>query len=152
MNPSRLSFDVTFTQKKQPVVVSKPPKRIIIPKISVDLPIVSSHIKKGEWETTTDGISYLGVSPIPGDVGNSILYGHNFDYLFGKLPHLTPGDIIEIEYEDHSKKEFIIRYTQVVTPKQVDIIKPTTDRRITLYTCTGFLDSKRFVVVAIPKA
>lgn len=152
ISPSRLSFDVEFSKPVYAKKIVKPVKRIIIPRININLPVVGSEIKKGEWETTTKGISYLKASPVPGEVGNSILYGHNFDELLGKLPDLTPGDTIEIEYDDHSKKEFIIQSTQEVTPKQVDIIKPTTDTRITLYTCSGFMDSKRFVVVAIPKA
>lgn len=152
LQPSRLAFDVQFSRPVYAKKISKPVKRIIIPRIKIDLPIISSEIKKGEWETTTQGISYLKASPIPGETGNSILYGHNFDELFGKLSNLTPGDTIEIEYDDKSVKEFIIQSTQEVTPKQVDIIKPTTDTRITLYTCSGFMDSKRFVVVAIPKA
>ena len=42
----------------------------------------------------------------------------------------------------------MIEYTQVVTPDQTHILAPSDDRRVTLYTCTGFLDRKRFVVTA----
>jgi sortase (surface protein transpeptidase) len=51
---------------------------------------------------------------------------------------------------DGVKKEFKVEYTATVDPSQTYIIDNTKDTRITLYTCTGFLDSKRFVVVAFP--
>jgi len=37
-----------------------------------------------------------------------------------------------------------------VSPAQVEVIKPTANERLTLFTCSGFLDSKRLVVTALP--
>src|SRR5205809_236976 len=129
----------------------KQPAAIKFSELAIKLPLIPSKITNGVWETTKDGVSYLTSSPVPGEKGNSILYGHNFPDLLGKLPASKPGQEIEITYTDKTKKTFVIEYTSVVSPKQIDILNPTTDNRITIYTCTGFLDSERFVVVALLK-
>ena len=58
------------------------------------------------------------------------------------------GDEIKIVYDGGAEKSFEVFFTQVVGPNQSSILNPTEDRRITLYTCSGFLDQARFVVVA----
>lgn len=125
------------------------PKTLIIPSINVTLPIIPAKIIKNTWETTNDGVSYWSASPIPGSRGNSVLYGHNWKSLLGSLPNIKPGNTIQVIMSDGKTVDFIVEYTAVVSPTQTDIIRPTKDTRITIYTCTGFLDSKRFVVVAM---
>lgn len=125
------------------------PTRITIPSISVELPIVPSKIAKGVWEESTIGVSYIAKSPVPGEIGNSILYGHNWPTLLGDLPKVKPGDKITITYQHEKPRTFTVQFINVVSPSTTSVLLPTTDRRITLYTCTGFLDSKRLIVTAI---
>lgn len=124
------------------------PARVIIKDSGINLPLVPAKITNDTWDTTYQGASYLVSSPIPGQEGNSIIYAHNWTSLFGNLTKVKPGQIIEITYEDGSTKKFIVSYTAVVAPTESKILAESKDKRITLYTCTGFLDSKRFVVVA----
>ncbi len=126
------------------------PYQIQIPSIGVNLPIIPAVIKNHNWETTSAGVSYLQSSPLPGQKGNSVMYGHNWTSILGNLPKVKTGDVITVTMHDGKKKDFRIEYTAVVTPDQDYIIDNTNDVRLTLYTCTGFLDSKRFVVVAKP--
>lgn len=123
---------------------------ISIPKIFKTLPIIPSKINKGKWETTEQGISFLTSTPNPGQKGNSVLYGHNYKSLLGNLAKIKPGDEIIVTFSDNSKRTFVVDTTAEVSPIQTDIIDNTNDTRITLYTCSGFFDSKRFVVVAKP--
>lgn len=148
--PSRLAFatEPSRVVHSQKTVV---PTRLIIDSLSLTLPIVPAVIESGRWPATTDGVSYLTQTPVPGDVGNSVLYGHNFSYLLGSLTQVVPGDTIVIETSDGGAHIFTVDYTQVVTADQTHILDDTADSRITLYTCTGFLDLKRFVVVATKK-
>lgn len=125
------------------------PTRISIPTIFVDLPIIPSKIVRGEWEESTIGVSYIAKSPVPGEIGNSILYGHNWPTLLGELPKIKPGDKITVTYQHEKPRTFTVQFINIVSPNTTSVLMPTTDRRITLYTCTGFLDSKRLVVTAI---
>lgn len=124
------------------------PVAIIIPSQKITLPVSPAAVKNGNWTTTTNGISYLLSSPVPGDKGNSILYGHNWTNLLGKLVYVKPGEQLIVLFADHTKKSFTVMYTATVTPDQTHILDQTKDKRVTLYTCTGFLDTKRFVAVA----
>lgn len=135
--------EITWTKSTQPT-------KITIQSLNIALPIVPAITDGKNWETTNIGVSYLVNSPTPGERGNSVLYGHNWESLLSNLPKIKTGQIIEITMQDGLKKRFIVEYTAVVNPDQTYIIQNTNDTRLTLYTCTGFLDSKRFVVVAKP--
>ncbi|MBI2611522.1 sortase [Candidatus Gottesmanbacteria bacterium] len=148
-SPRRLSFDINTYPSKNTLAVKRLPKRITIKKLGIDLPIYPATLAKGQWEASTEGVSYLSSSVIPGEVGNSILYGHNWTNLLGNLPNARPGQEIVIEFDDRSIKKFTIKYTTVVSPTDFQILDPSNDVRLTLYTCTGFFDSKRFVIVAL---
>ncbi|OGM58180.1 hypothetical protein A2955_01135 [Candidatus Woesebacteria bacterium RIFCSPLOWO2_01_FULL_37_19] len=149
VTPKRLQFD------EVPKVLSGnqlsgviEPKLLVIKDLGIKLDIYPAEIKNARWEATAKGASYLTSTPIPGEVGNSVVYGHNWKSILGNLTKARSGQIIEITYSDGSTKDFRITFTQIVTPDQTQILNATKDRRITLYTCTGFLDTKRFVVTA----
>lgn len=150
-NPNRLSFkDAHIEKKKQLADHLKTPEKITIRSINVDLPIIPSTIKDGVWETNDKGVSYLVQSPVPGSYGNSILYGHNWTQLLGKLTHLKPGQSFEIKYSDGSIESFTIQTTAYVLPTDISVLRDSNTPLVTLYTCAGALDSKRFVVTAKP--
>jgi sortase A len=148
-NPYRLAFkgiEQTSSSYSRNQVL---PVNISIASVAISLPIIPAGKTEKFWQTTDQGVSYLLSSPIPGETGNSILYGHNWSNLLGRLGNVIPGDTISITFADGSKKEFIVANTAVVNPDQISILKNSQDRRITVYTCTGFLDSRRFVVTAL---
>lgn len=148
-NPKRLNFSVKsgyFKNKTEPS--NSLPEEIKIDDLEIDLPILPGKISGQNWETTSVGASWLSSSPVPGENGNSIIYGHNWTNLMGNLVKAKPGQIIEIIYRDKSKKKFIINSLGVVSPQNVSILAQSIDSRITVYTCTGLFDDKRFVVVA----
>ena len=146
------NYPVTATVTKSvSAVVKKSQQRIVINDLGINLALIPAQIKNDKWDTTNMGASYLVSSPLPGETGNSIIYAHNWASLFGNLTRAKPGEEVDITTADGSVKKFIIEYTSVVTPDESNILSQTKDKRITLYTCTGFLDSKRFVVVAILK-
>lgn len=150
-SPTRLSFNKYSYAKEPSKKELLNPKRIIIESLGIDLPIIPSRIHDDNWETTDQGASYLVSSPIPGEIGNSIVYAHNWTSLFGNLTSILPGDLVKVEFDDGSIREFEVKSTSTVSPETYSILAPTADKRITLYTCTGFLDSERFVAVAIMK-
>jgi len=148
------NFSNPLTFKTKPQVIQstgvQSPKSIEISSIKANLAIVPALIHGKSWETTSNGVSYLKSTPLPGNRGNSVIYGHNWKNILGDLPQVKPGQKIVITMNDGTKKEFKVEYTATVDPSQTYIIDNTKDTRITIYTCTGFLDSKRFVVVALP--
>lgn len=155
---SVLSFLTGFSlvrHRTKPIPVNpqaeskSPDVRILrIPSIGVTLPIIPAQITDGMWQTTDKGISHAATTPAPGTTGNSVLYGHNWPNLFGNLTKIKPGDEITVHYGGNSVT-YMVRFTAIVDPGVTSVFTATNDTRLTVYTCTGFLDAKRFVVTAI---
>lgn len=141
-----LSFE-TIPQLTRGSQESLYPTRIVINRLKIDLPVAISVIKAGIWEISDIGASYLVGSGIPGKNGNVVIYGHNKKNLFGPILWLKSGDEIQI---NSSEQEFRYLVTEVrnVTPAQVEVLLPSKEATLTLYTCNGLFDSKRFVVSA----
>lgn len=120
---------------------------LIIPALNIHLPIRSSQIIQNKWETVTDGVSHLATSPLPGEQGNSVIYGHNWPNLLGNLKKIKPGEQIIIKF---GSKEviYLVHYLSRVSPAQSSVFDNTSDYRLTLYTCIGLFDQERLVVTA----
>lgn len=146
--PTRLAFDtMVFSTNASAGQVA--PTSLDIPSLSLTLPVASEELQGNKWPLSDRGVVYVANTPLPGEIGNSIIYGHNWPNILGKLPKIRPGWTIEVGFSDGSRRRFIVEYTQEVTPDQTHVLAPTGDKRITLYTCSGFLDRKRFVTVAL---
>ena len=147
--PQSLAFNSlppsTYTSTSQ-----KTPVRIDIARLNISLAIYPMTQTRGKWMATDKGVAYLSSTPLPGERGNSVLYGHNWPNLLGHLVAIRPGDDIIITFSDGTTKHFQVAFTTTVTPDETHVLSQGQDSRITLYTCTGFLDSKRFVAVASP--
>lgn len=147
-SPQKLSFEVSALENSVNNNSELTAIGIQINSLDLNLNITPAEIKNNRWEASTTGISHLKSSVVPGETGNSILYGHNWPNLLGNLDEVEIGDKVTIIYSDNSKKDFEIEYIKEVSPSETSILENSTDKRITLYTCSGFLDSKRLVVVA----
>lgn len=150
-NPMRLAFADNSIVTTKPDTNKTLPSKIIIKRIDVDLPVESAEITENKWSDTKSGVSYLLSSPTPGSIGNSVLYGHNWPGLLGDLTRIVPGDIITIKFVDGSVRNFEVEFTTTVDPSQTGVLASSRKKQLTVYTCTGFLDSKRFVVTAFLK-
>lgn len=146
--PQRLSFR-PFAQQTVNATAEVMPVRLIVPSQGINLSIYPASINQNKWEDTKQGVSFLTSSPVPGTVGNSIIYGHNWPNLLGPLTKVKPGELVVVAFNDGTTMPFIVTFTSTVTPDQTHVLEATDDKRLTIYTCTGFFDSKRFVVTAI---
>lgn len=146
-NPSRIAFS-QYEARNKSFIPKEHPTRLRIKNAKIDIPIILAPHPDKTWTVSENGASYLSSSPLPGSEGNSILYGHNWSSLLGNLNKAKPGDIVEISFDNSQTLSFKITAVGVVTPDQTHVLKNTKDARITIYTCTGFFDTKRLVVTA----
>jgi len=128
-----------------------PPTKIIIPSVNISLPVYTAKVAFNTWEVRTDGASYGEFSTLPGNQGNTVIFSHALPYLFGNLPNIKKGDMVNVFT---SKDWFAYKVTQtmVVDPENIEVIFSGQDHELTLYTCTGNNYEKRFVVKAKPVA
>lgn len=143
-NPYRLSL---VPEKKQ-VRMMGIPDTIAMPSAGISLPVFAARYHNKTWDYTSKGVSYWTATPEPGNPGNSVLYGHNWSNLLGPMKKVKPGDKIYVSYGSRTIP-FTVYFVTMVDPSNVSILAPTSDTRLTIYTCYGFLDSKRLVVTAM---
>ena len=123
------------------------PTRINIPKIERNLEISDGFVSDNRWTVAKTGVSYLTTSGVLGKEGNVVLYGHNTKDVLGGLWKVQNGDIVEVTADSGRVYRYEIFERKEVKPNAVEILDNVGDSRLTIYTCSGFLDTARFVVV-----
>lgn len=107
------------------------------------------------------GLAHFKGTPIPGDGGNSFIYGHSAvisffnrhsnlpETIFTKLENVDIGDSVEIEKDD-TTLSYIVRNKKIVSPDDFSILKTQGDKEtVTLMTCWPLgVGTKRLIVVA----
>lgn len=89
-------------------------------------------------------------TPLPGQPGNSAIAGHRTTYgaPFFRVDELELGDPILISTAQ-GRFRYEVSEKTVVTPRQVEVLDPTPDNRLTLTTCEPrFSNAKRLIIVA----
>lgn len=129
---------------------SQPPLRIVIPKFNIDLSIVEAPVVNGVWETSETTASHGIGSANPGQMGNTVIFAHARQGLFLPMRDIAKDDLVYVLTKDHWYR-YRVADSKLVNPDQVEVIGQTPDERLTLFTCSGFFDSKRLIVTASPE-
>lgn len=155
-----INLPIQKPSEKNPIVISKDlqnvkklknsPVRIIIPKVDIDLSVTDSKIVNGYWELSEETASYGLGSGHPGEKSNIVIFAHARQGLFYNLKGVKKDDIIYVFTKDKWFKYKVNEITEVF-PNQTEVIKPTKNEVLTLYTCSGFADEKRLIVTAVPQ-
>lgn len=157
-NPQKLiGIRPDYSQEEEPVKIQgfegkdyKPedlPVKIVIPALSINLEIAKAKVVRGYWEVFSDKASWGEGSGIPGAVGNQVIFAHALEGLFLPLKDIDK----EMEILVFTKEKwYLYKAVEIkeIFPNQTEVIAPTDDETLTLYTCSGFKDRKRLVVVA----
>jgi LPXTG-site transpeptidase (sortase) family protein len=148
MSLSKANFSVSKNPASASInQAAAKPSKLYIPSLSKILYVSDGRVDGDRWEISETGVSYYTDSALPGK-GNTVLYGHNKGDILGTLPQVGLGETIYVVLESGDFISYQVIETKVVKPSQVEILKGTQDATLTVYTCSGFLDTARFVVVA----
>jgi LPXTG-site transpeptidase (sortase) family protein len=85
--------------------------------------------------------------------GNAVLYGHDDieGSVFARLKDLKVGDEVDVTVAGGSPVAYRVTGRAIVAPTAVQILQPTNDVRLTLFTCwPNWVDTQRVVVTASP--
>jgi sortase A len=125
--------------------------RLMVPGIAFDQLIFEGNSPK----TLNNGLWHRPQTSTPDKGGNVVFAGHRLTYTNpkGTLYHLDKvnvGDEIGLWWRDKLYTYTVIE-TKIVGADALEIEAPTSDRRLTIYTCTPlWLPKDRLVVVAKP--
>lgn len=103
--------------------------RVSIPKINLDLIVVEGT----NHRALRLGPGHLDNTPLPGDVGNSVISAHR-DTFFRHIYELAKGDDIQIRRSGRTYT-FQVMGKKIVQPDDLSVIRNTPDTRLTLITC-----------------
>jgi len=144
--------------------------RLVIPAIGLDVPIVSVGMVTFEiegqpvqtWNVPRwRAVGWHQSSALPGQVGNTVLNGHQSSYggVFQSLEQLQPGDEITLYADDAEYRYRIVErhlleeagQSLAVRADNARWILPTADERLTLVTCApDARTTHRLIIVALP--
>jgi len=117
---------------------------------STDVDIEALPINKDIWGVSPDHATFLAQSARPGENGNIIIFGHNKREILGNIRALKGKELITITTKDGKTHMYQVSEVKEVSPDDISGLKPTNTEVLTMYTCSGPLDSLRFVVKALP--
>ncbi len=127
----------------------KDPAELSIPRISLYKSIEPGiyDTTQDKWNVSADHPHFATVSMQPNIFGgNTVIYAHNSDDLFGHLDKLQSDDTVQVKLKNG--KTFIYEYSssKEVSPLDVSIFTNNGSHQLVLLTCTGKKNSMRRVV------
>lgn len=146
-------IQLSFFTPKVPAIIQKNfarPIRLAIPAVTMDLPIEETAIVHNAWQIADSGVSHLSISARPGENGPIIIYGHNTNERLGPIRWLTIGQKIILTTQDGKTHIYTITKTREVSPDKTSLFFSEKGETLFLYTCDGFADLQRFVIIAKP--
>ena len=97
-------------------------------------------------------VGHLPATAMPGEWGNVALAGHR-DTFFRALRHVRAGDLITMRSVRGERFQYRVESTSVVSPTDIEVLKPSYGRSLTLITCFPFnyvgAAPNRFIVRAV---
>jgi len=101
------------------------------------LPLSAVIVQGDSPELLRRAVGHLAETPMPGEWGNVALAGHR-DTFFRPLRHIHPGDVIALRTFRGETFQYRVESTSVVSPTDMEILKPSNGRELTLITCFPF--------------
>lgn len=132
-------------------IIGDYPVRIIIPAVNIDLTVEPAKVNDGVWEVHDTKANFGLGSALPENKGNSVIFAHAKDNLFLPLRSVNKNDLISLLTRDGKWFNYQVVEKKEVSPEQIETIRPTFDKTLTLFTCSGFADSQRLIVIAKEK-
>jgi len=81
-------------------------------------------------------VGHLALTALPGEPGNVVLAGHR-DTFFRPLQRSRAGDVITLKTRT-GDFDYLVEWTAVVPPTDLEVIQATNQRSLTLITCFPF--------------
>ena len=161
------SYDPVTKAKKEILVDKEYSKNMSLSISSVGIagvritPNVESQEEKVYNEYLKNGLAHFKGTPLPGDGGNSFIYGHSAiqsffsghkdlaETIFTRLEDIEVGDSILIE-KDGNILKYKAKQKKIVEPDDFSILTSKNEKEtVTLMTCWPLgIGSKRLIVVA----
>lgn len=143
------SKEKPFVARKLDLVpVSGRPVRVVIPSRAIDLPIEPGYYNESDGSWTLSGYkAHFAMMSAPANniAGNTLVYGHNNNDVFGALRHAAPASGAEAFIHTDTGQVFVYAFQAAhsVTPNDTGLLQYQGPPVMTILTCTGSMDEWR---------
>lgn len=131
---------------QKPDTIKGVPRHITIASLGIDTEIVDGayDLNTGKWTLTEDTAFYATVSdPANSKGGNTFVYGHNSQKIFGKLLGIRNGAKAVVTTDNGYEFTYEFIRTEAVNPTDVAVLNYSGKPRLTLQTCSGLWNQTR---------
>lgn len=162
---SVLAANNGFTEQKAVTINENYNKKMFVSVPSANInhiqitPNVNSYEKKVYDQALKHGVAHFKGTPVPGDGGNSFIYGHSGlsnifqrvnrpQLIFSRLEKVKIGDIIKIEKEGQTLKYIVTKKKLVAESDSTVLNSNSYKETVTLMTCWPLgIGTQRLVVM-----
>ncbi len=131
---------------EKPAIISGVPRHIAIPSLGISLPVADGvyDASTSTW-TLSDNYAFFATptTPVNSDSGNTLIYGHATQRIFGQLPNLQVGADVVITTDNGYIFTYTYKTSEIVSPTNVSILNYNGASRLTLQTCSGVWSENR---------
>lgn len=135
---ARILAPIGQSADRHPAIeVARPAEGELFGRVLVDRLGIDAMIVEGSRPEQLDvAVGHMSDSAAPGSNGRVVLTAHR-DTFFRPLRHVRTGDeiVIQTPYADH---RYQVVATDVVSPRDLGVLMPTTRRELALITCYPF--------------
>lgn len=129
-------------------ITSGKPVRVVIPRLSLDLPVNEGLYNPSDQTWTLSGYHahFATISKLANDYsGSTFIYGHNNKHVFGPLKSLIPGDHVQLFTDNGHVFLYTYQNSENVKPDQVSLFDYQGPPILVIQTCSGSFNEWRQV-------
>lgn len=144
--PSITTPTPSSVSNSKPSPVGGIPRHITVPSLGIDTDVVDGlyDAKTGNWTLTEDSAFYAKISDLANsEAGNTFIYGHNSQKIFGKLLNINAGAEVIVTTDNGYEFTYVFLATEAVRPTDVYVLNYSGKPRLTLQTCSGAWNQTR---------
>lgn len=169
LNFSAIYKVVTYKSQKK-VPVQQPTASINIEQNSLYIPAINTtakivfakEINEQQFQKMLEtAVVHYPNTALPGEIGNSYIFGHSSDYLWSKgdyktifalLPQLQKGDVIHVRGNGEQVFTYKVFNAKIILPDQMEYLSQETNGKKILTLQTSYplgSAAKRYIVMAV---
>lgn len=123
---------------------SRPITRVILPRIALTADVVPAELVEQDdglsWMVPAFKAGHAQYTAGPGEVGNSVLFGHvtsrSLGNVFEQLYRARVGDLVEL-FDGSERFDYRVVEVRAVSRTDTSVLAPTESASVSLITCTG---------------
>ncbi len=129
-------------------VISGRPIRLVIAGSSIDLPIDQGYYNSNDssWSLSGYDAQFAMLSTLANNTaGDTFIYGHNNNFVFGALRHESPvvGSLALVYTDNNHIFEYKFQSSSKITPDDTSSLSYSGPPIMTIQTCTGSVNEWR---------